>query len=110
MGTRATREELLALVARINAAAKSLDTSDACQGSNGRETLLIECKRLIASVEDADAAVWPRAFQFNVAVSIDIAATLGIWERLRDRKFITLSEVLKETKADTAMTGLWPTK
>ncbi|KAG8164292.1 hypothetical protein KVR01_006210 [Diaporthe batatas] len=104
MGSQATRKELLALVAGINAAAESLDTSEACEVFKARETLLIECKRLIASIEDADAAVWPRAFQFNVAVSIDIAATLGIWEKLRDRKFVTLSEISKETKSDTAAT------
>lgn len=110
MGSQATREELLALVARINAAAESLDTSEACGVSKGQESLLIECKKLIASVEDADAAVWPRAFQFNVAVSIDIAATLGLWEKLQDRKFVTLSEILKETKSDAGTTGWWPTK
>ncbi|POS79990.1 O-methyltransferase [Diaporthe helianthi] len=102
MGSQATREELLALVARINAAAESLGTSEAQEASNARENLLLECKRLVASVEDADAAVWPRAFQVNVAVSIDIAATLGIWEKMRDRKCISLSDILKETKADAA--------
>ena len=56
MGSEATREELLALVARINAAAESLDTSDTCEVSKAREALSIECKKLIASVEDETQA------------------------------------------------------
>lgn len=110
MGSQAPQEERLALVARINAAAEALGTAEAHEAIRAREDLLLECKRLIASIEDPDAAVWPRAFQVNVAVSIDIAATLGIWENLRTKKVVTLSEVLKDTEADAGTTGPLPIK
>ncbi|KAH8759866.1 S-adenosyl-L-methionine-dependent methyltransferase [Diaporthe sp. PMI_573] len=39
-------------------------------------------------------------------MSIDIAATLGIWEGLRNKKLVTLSEILKISEADAGTTGL----
>jgi hypothetical protein len=110
MRSQAPQEELLALVARINAAAGALDTFEAYEASRARNNLLLECKRLITSIEDPDAAVWPRAFQVNIAMSIDIAATLGIWEGLRNKKLVTLLEILKISEADAGTTGLLPIK
>lgn len=110
MCSPASQGETLALVARINAAAEGLDAAKPYESSKARESLLRECKRLIASLQDPHAAVWPRAFQVNVAVSIDIAATLGIWESLRSKKFVTLSEILSDTGADAGTTGPLPLK
>ena len=108
MASQAPREELLALVSRINTAAEGLDTAEANGVSDARQKLLLESQRLIASLGDPDAEVWPRAFQINVAVSIDIAATLGIWEKLRRKNLVTLSEVMENTAVDAATTGLSP--
>lgn len=105
MCSPASQGELLALVARITAAAEGLDAVKPYEASKARESLLRECERLIASLQDPYTAVWPRAFQVNVAVSIDIAATLGIWESLRSKKFVTLSEILSDTDADPGTTG-----
>lgn len=108
MCSPASQGELLALVARINAAAEELDAVKPYEASKARESLLHECERLIASLQDPHAAVWPRAFQVNVAVSIDIAATLGIWKSLRRKEFVTLSEILSDTEADAGTTGPLP--
>lgn len=104
----ASQGEVLALAARINAAAEGLNAFKPYEASKNRENLLHECERLIASLQDPHAAVWPRAFQVNLAVSIDIAATLGIWENLRSKKFVTLSEILSDTRADAGTTGSFP--
>jgi hypothetical protein len=101
----AVREEPLAVVARINAAAEALSTAEAHEAIRARQGLFQECKTLIASFEDPDAAVWPRAFQVNVAVAIDVAATLGVWETLRSKKVVTLSEVVDNKKADAETIG-----
>lgn len=105
MASQNTREDQLSLIDRIDAATKAADQSGTHGASNAQRDVLLECKSRIASLEDPDAQVWPRAFQVNVAVSIDIAATLGIWEKLRSKKSITLSEVVKNTGADVAATG-----
>lgn len=108
MASQVPREDLLTLIDCVNAATKVVDTPGVHVASNSRRNLLLECKRRIAALEDPDAEVWPRAFQVNVAVSIDIAATLGVWEKLRGEKSITLSELVKDTGADAAATGQLP--
>lgn len=105
MASKDPREGQLSLIDRINAATKAVDQSEIYGSSSAQRDLLLECKSRIASLEDPDTEVWPRAFQINVAVSIDIAATLGVWEKLRNKKFITLSEIVKNTGADVAATG-----
>lgn len=108
MASQVPRENLLTLFDCVNAATKAVDTPESHGASEARRNLLCECKRRISSFEDPDAEVWPRAFQVNVAVSIDIAATLGVWEKLRTEKSITLSEIVKDTGADVAATGQSP--
>lgn len=110
MDSPASQGELFALISRINAAAGRLDAAKPYEDSKARQNLLRECERLIASLQDPQAAVWPRAFQVNIAVSIDIAATLGVWENLRIKKFVTLSEILSDTDADAGTTGPLPMK
>lgn len=110
MASQVPREGLLTLIDCVNAATKAVDTPETHGVSDSRRNLLLECKRRIASLEDPDAEVWPRAFQVNVAVSIDIAATLGVWEKLRSEQSITLPEVVKDTGADVAATGQLPIK
>lgn len=104
MASQDPRKDQLSLIDRIDAATKAVDQSETHGASNAQRDLL-ERKSRVGSLEDPDAQVWPRAFQVNVAVSIDIAATLGIWEKLRSKKSITLSEVVKNTGADVAATG-----
>ncbi|KAI7782807.1 hypothetical protein LA080_012848 [Diaporthe eres] len=104
MSSQIPREDLITLIDCVNAATKAVDTPGVHAASNCRRYLLLECKRRIAALEDPDAEVWPRAFQVNVAVSIDIAATLGVWEKLRTEKSIALAEVVKDTGADVAAT------
>lgn len=108
MSPQIPREDLLTLIDCVNAATKAADTPETHETNDARRNLLLECKRRIAALEDPDAEVWPRAFQVNVAVSIDIAATLGVWEKLRTERSITLSEVVKDTGADVAATGQLP--
>lgn len=108
MSSQVPREGLLNLIDCVNAATKAVDTPETHGASDARRNLLLECKKRIASLEDPDAEVWPRAFQVNVAVSIDVAATLGVWEKLRSEQSITLSEVVKDTGADVAATGQLP--
>lgn len=105
MASKDPREDQLSLIDRIDAATEAMDQSETHGASSAQRDLLLECKSRIASLEDPDTEVWPRAFQVNVAVSIDIAATLGVWEKLRSKKFITLSEVVKNTGADVTATG-----
>lgn len=105
MASSVPREELLALIECVNAATKGEDGPEAHVPFNARRDLLLECKRRIASLEDPDAEVWPRAFQVNVSVSVDVAATLGVWEKLQSKESITLSEIVKDTGADLAATG-----
>ncbi|KAK2606796.1 hypothetical protein N8I77_005522 [Diaporthe amygdali] len=97
--SQAPKEEIQSLVGRINAAAKALDTPETDLASNARQNLLLEAKILVASLEDPDAEVWPRAFQVNVALSVDIAGSLGVWDKLRDEEFITLSDAAKWSDA-----------
>lgn len=108
MSSQIPREDLITLIDCVNAATKAVDTPGVHAAINCRRNLLLECKRRIAALEDPDAEVWPRAFQVNVAVSIDIAATLGVWEKLRTEKSIALAEVVKDTGADVAATGQLP--
>lgn len=110
MASQVPRENLLTLIDCVNAATKAVDTPELHGASDARRNLLCQCKRRISSLEDPDAEVWPRAFQVNVAVSIDIAATLGVWEKLRTEKSITLSEVVKDTGADVLATSKSPIK
>lgn len=105
MASQFPREDILALIDRAHDAAKASGGSDASEILSARQQILLECKRRIASLEDPEAEVWPRAFQINVAVSIDIAATLGVWEKLRGEESITLSEVVNDTGANVAATG-----
>lgn len=105
MASQSPREDLLTLIDNVNDARKAAGTPEVPGVSSARQHILLECKRQIASLEDPEAEVWPRAFQINVAVSIDIAATLGVWEKLRGEESITLSEVVNDTGADVAATG-----
>lgn len=104
--SQASKEEIQSLVDRINAAAKALDTPETDLASNARQNLLLEAKILVASLEDPDAEVWPRAFQVNVALSVDIAGSLGVWDKLRDEEFITLSDAAKWS--DATVLGMLP--
>ncbi|KAI3390851.1 hypothetical protein diail_8541 [Diaporthe ilicicola] len=97
MASQVPSKEINSIVSRINDANEALDTPDANRASQARQHLILECKKLIATLEDPDAEVWPRAFQVNVAVSVDLAATIGVWELLRSQKTITLSEAAKDT-------------
>lgn len=105
MASQVPQEDPLTLIDRINAATQAVDKPEAYGSSNGRRDLLLEHKGRNISLEDPDAEVWPRAFQVNVAVSIDIAATLGVWEKLRSKDSITISEVVKDKEANVDATG-----
>lgn len=59
----------MALLNGVNAAGDALSVDDASKASEARRILLLEAKKLVASLEDPHAEVWPRAFQVNVAVS-----------------------------------------
>lgn len=105
MASQVRQEDPLNLIDRINAATQAVDKPEAYGSSNGPQDLLLEHKSRSTSLEDPDAEVWPRAFQVNVSVSIDIAETLGLWEKLRSKESITISEVVKDKKANVAATG-----
>lgn len=97
-------QEIANLVANINAALKDLQGAKAdVDAASYRRNLLSEAKKLVASLEDPSAAVWPRVFQVNVSVAIDAAWKMGIWDRLRDQETISLSEVVDLTGADEIM-------
>ncbi|KAL1860368.1 hypothetical protein Daus18300_009281 [Diaporthe australafricana] len=100
MASRLPSEEIFSLVDRINSVSKDLDASEAAKASKARRDFLVQCKKLVGALEEPDAQVWPRAFQVNVAVSIDIAATLGIWDKLRCQMAVTVSETVKDTGVD----------
>ena len=68
-------EEITALLKSINAAGETLSLAGASKASEARQALLLEAKKLVASLEDPEAEVWPRAFQINVGVSLFLSLT-----------------------------------
>lgn len=70
MAAAVPKEELIAIIRAINIAGEALGLGDTSQDSDARRALLLEAKKLVASLEDPNAEVWPRAFQVNVGVSV----------------------------------------
>lgn len=70
MAAAVPKEELIAIIRAINIAGEALSLGDTSQDSDARRALLLEAKKLVASLEDPNAEVWPRAFQVNVGVSV----------------------------------------
>ncbi|ROW06975.1 hypothetical protein VMCG_04042 [Cytospora schulzeri] len=100
MAVPVPKEEILAILKGINAAGESLGIGDASEISEARRALLLEAKKLVAALEDPHAEVWPRAFQINVGISIDIAWNLGVWDKLSSQESVALVEIVEDTGAD----------
>ncbi|ROW17151.1 hypothetical protein VPNG_01336 [Cytospora leucostoma] len=100
MAAAVPKEELLAIIRGINAAGEALSLGDTSQDYHARRALLLEAKKLVASLEDPNAEVWPRAFQVNVGISIDIAWNLGVWDKLGKQNSVALVEIVEDTGAD----------
>lgn len=100
-------EELAGLVQNVNNASKALEESSAGSGAAAaaaaRRNLLLEAKKLVASLEEPSTEVWPRAFQVNVGVAVDIAWNMGVWERLEKNRCIALADIVEMTGADEIM-------
>lgn len=97
-------QEAVGLVGNVNAAMKDLQgAKSAVDAVSARRSLLSEAKKLVASLEDPSTEVWPRAFQVNVGVAIDVAWKTGVWESLRNKETISLAEIVKLTGADEIM-------
>lgn len=103
-GSSGPKEDPTVLVENVTVASKSLEmakTNDVA--ALARRNLLIEAKKLVASLEDPSTEVWPRAFQVNVAVAVDVAWNLGVWQKLKDNGVITLAEIIQSTGAEEIM-------
>ncbi|KUI53254.1 Demethylsterigmatocystin 6-O-methyltransferase [Cytospora mali] len=100
MAAPVPKDEIDALLKGVNAAAEALDFGDASKAAEGRRALLLEAKKLAAALEDPHAEVWPRAFQVNVGISIDVAWDLGVWDKLGKQDSVALAEIVEETGAD----------
>lgn len=99
-------QELKGLVHNVSAASEALESSPAgSAAASARRALLREAKKLVASLEDPSTEVWPRAFQVNVGVAVDVASKMGVWEKLRGDGTITLAEIVDLTGADEIMIG-----
>lgn len=70
MAVPTPKDEILAILKRINASGESLGLNNASGAPEARRALLLEAKKLVAALEDPHAEVWPRAFQVNVGVSV----------------------------------------
>ncbi|ROW00572.1 hypothetical protein VSDG_03374 [Cytospora chrysosperma] len=100
MAVPAPKEEILAILKGITTTGESLDLDDASKASETRRALLTKAKKLVAALEDPHAEVWPRAFQVNVGISIDIAWNLGVWDKLANQDSVALVEIIEDTGAD----------
>lgn len=97
-------QEMASLVDNISAGLKCLQgASTAADTASSRRILLSEAKKLVATLEEPEAEVWPRAFQVNVAAAVDVAWKMGIWDRLREKQTISLAEIVGLTGADEIM-------
>lgn len=103
-GRAAHIEELTGLVQNVTNAGKALEESTAGSGTAAaHRNLLLEAKKLVASLEDPSTEVWPRAFQVNVGVAVDIAWKMGVWEKLSKTSSIALADIMGMTGADGVM-------
>lgn len=96
--------DLMVLLDKVTVAGKSMEkasTNDAL--ATARRNLLLEAKKLVASLEDPRKEIWPRAFQVNVGVAVDVAWDLGVWEKLKENGTVTLAEIVRSTGAEEIM-------
>lgn len=97
-------DETSKLVGNIARAANELqDSATQVDAAYARRTLLLEAKKLVASLEDPSTEVWPRAFQVNVGVAVEVASKMGVWEKLRCKDTISVVEIAEMTGADEVM-------
>lgn len=97
-------DETSKLVDNIARAANELqDSATQVDAAYARRTLLLEAKKLVASLEDPSTEVWPRAFQVNVGVAVEVASKMGVWEKLRCKDTISVVEIAEFTGADEIM-------
>ncbi|OBT59329.1 hypothetical protein VE04_00244 [Pseudogymnoascus sp. 24MN13] len=94
--------EIADLVKGVNEAAASFDTAAAAQGDLhvARRKLQHEARKLLNSLEEPNGEVWPRIFQVNVSVSIEIVSQLKLWEKFEGGKEVSLAEIVESTEAD----------
>lgn len=105
MATYIPKEEIVSLVDSVNAASTAFTTAGHGDASAARRSLLQEAKKLVASLEDPSTEVWPRIFQVNVSVSVEMLSNMKIWSKFDEGKTISLAEVVEITGADEVMIG-----
>ncbi|KAM3065007.1 hypothetical protein ACMFMF_011477 [Clarireedia jacksonii] len=73
-------EEVERLLVNVNEAANTFKFKHAAGGDTNlaRRNLHLETQRLLASLEEPNLEVWPRTFQINVAVAIEVLKDMNI--------------------------------
>jgi hypothetical protein len=91
---------------KLTAAMHALETaSGGTEEFSARSNLRLEAMRLAMSLGDPNEDVWPRIFQVNVSVAVEILTNLGLWDAFADVATVTRAEIIGRTKADEIMIG-----
>ncbi|KAG9241141.1 S-adenosyl-L-methionine-dependent methyltransferase [Calycina marina] len=96
-------EEVRVILVDLKKAAAGLDTASNSELQNARRTLQMQAQKLVYSLEEPNAAVWPRIFQVNVSAALEVISQFGIWERFEGGKSVFLAEIVTLTGADESI-------
>ncbi|KAH7303702.1 S-adenosyl-L-methionine-dependent methyltransferase [Rhexocercosporidium sp. MPI-PUGE-AT-0058] len=92
--------EVSLLVANLNTAAATFAASSGGDTHVARRNLQLEARKLLYSLEEPNTEVWPRIFQVNVSVAVEIVSDLGLWEMFEGGNVASMATILELTKAD----------
>ncbi|KAI1847518.1 hypothetical protein JX266_006370 [Neoarthrinium moseri] len=104
MGSFTTKDGITAAVDALNTAMRALEEAPAgADEAIARRNLRLEATKLAMSLGDPNEDVWPRIFQVNVSVAIEIVTNLGLWDAFAGGATVTLMGVVERSGADEMM-------
>ncbi|KAI1880528.1 hypothetical protein JX265_000768 [Neoarthrinium moseri] len=104
MGSFTTKDGITAAVDALNTAMRALEEAPAgADEAIARRNLRLEATKLAISLGDPNEDVWPRIFQVNLSVAIEIVTNLGLWDAFAGGATVTLMGVVERSGADEMM-------